>query len=191
MKLKKDFFQRQTEVVAKELLGNILCTYKDNKLTGGVIVEVESYYGFDDPANHGYKGKTKRNEVIFRNGGYVYVYLNYGIHYLLNISTEAQDYPSSVFIRAIEPVYGIDIMKKRRKINDIKNLTNGPAKLTKALGIDKNFNGLSIESDIIFIEKNRNLKEFEIVKTKRIGISKGNEFLRRFYIKNSDFVSKK
>ncbi len=191
MKIKKYFFQRQTDIVAKELLGNILCTYINNELTGGIIVEVESYYGFDDPANHGFKGKTKRNEVIFREGGFIYVYLNYGIHFLLNISTEMRDFPSSVFIRAIEPVYGIEIMKKRRGINNIKNLTNGPAKLTKALGIDKNLNGLSIESDIIFIEKNKNIKDFEIVRAKRIGISKGNDLLRRYYIKNSNFISKK
>ena len=190
MKLTKKFFQRKTDIVAKELLGNILITNLEDKLTGGIIVEVESYFGFDDPANHGFRGKTERNKIIFYEGGYVYVYINYGIHHLLNISTEKQDFPSSVFIRAIEPIIGIEIMKERRRTNKIENLTNGPAKLTRALGIDISFYGLSIESDKIFIEKNNNLKNFEIVQTNRIGISKGQNFLRRFYIKGNKFISK-
>ena len=172
-------------------MGNILITNIEGKLTGGIIVEVESYYGFDDPANHGFKGKTKRNKIIFYEGGYVYVYINYGIHHLLNISTEKKDFPSSVFIRAIEPIIGIEIMKERRRTNKIENLTNGPAKLTKALGIDISFNGISIESDKIYIEKNENLKDFKITQTYRIGISKGKNFLRRYYIKNNRFISKK
>ncbi len=191
MKLTKEFFQRPTDIVAKELLGNILCTNIDGKLTGGIITEVESYYGFDDPANHGYRGKTKRNEIIFREGGYVYVYINYGIHHLLNISTEQKDFPSSVFIRAIEPTIGIEIIMKRRNTTNIKNLTNGPAKLTKALGIDMSFNGISIESEKIFIQKGTTINNEDILQTNRIGISKGKELLRRFFIKNSKFVSKK
>ena len=190
MKLEKKFFQRETDTVATELLGNILCTYINGIKTGGIIVEVESYSGFDDPANHGKNRKTARNEVIFREGGYVYVYLNYGIHHLINISTDKRDYPSSVFIRAIEPVYGIDKMIKRRKTEKLKNLTNGPAKLTKALGIDLSFNGLLIDGEKIFIEYNEN-KNFEIVKTTRIGISKGKDLLKRFYIKDNKYVSVK
>ncbi len=181
MKLKKDFFLRETDIVAKELLGKILCTNINGVLTGGIIVETESYHGFNDPANHGHKRRTKRNEIIFKEGGFVYIYLNYGIHYLLNISTFIKNFPSSVFIRALKPLYGIEIMKKRRNVSDIKILTNGPGKLTKALGIDKSFNGEAIDSDRIFIEDNNVFTK--IYTAQRIGISKGKELLKRFYIK--------
>jgi len=189
-KLKKNFFQREAITVAKELLGKVLFTNIDNKLTGGIIVEVEAYSGFDDPANHGFKGKTKRNEPIFYEGGIVYVYLNYGIHHLLNIVVDKRDFPASVFIRALEPLVGIEIMMERRKIKDVKNLTNGPAKLTKALGIDMSFNKEDIDSEKIFISEENYIKNFEIIKTSRIGISRGKSLLRRFFIKNNKFVSK-
>ncbi len=187
--LKREFFKRNAITVAKELLGKILFTNVENKLTGGIIVEVEAYSGFDDPANHGFIGKTKRNEPIFCEGGIIYVYLNYGIHYLLNIVADKKDFPASVFIRAIEPLVGIEIMMKRRNMKSIKNLTNGPAKLTKALGIDLSFNKESIESKRIFISEENYIKNFKIVQTQRIGISRGKNLLRRFLIKDNKFIS--
>ncbi len=184
-------FRQSSDIVAKEILGKILITKINNKTTSGIIVETESYEGFDDPASHGFIGKTERNKPIFEEGGIVYVYLIYGKFFLLNIVTSVKDYPSSVFIRALEPVEGIDIMKERRKCNNIYNLTNGPAKLTTALGIDKSFNFTRLNMERIFIMDNSNKKHFEIVETTRIGISKGKELLKRFYIKGNKWVSKK
>ncbi len=189
-KLPLSFFYNQPIVVAKSLLGKILVTNVNGITTGGKIVEVECYSGFDDPANHGARGLTERNRIIFEKGGVVYVYLNYGVHCLLNIVVGEKDYPASVFIRAIEPMIGIEEMKKRRNVNDIKNLTNGPAKLTKALGIDKSFYGERLDGDRISIFSPDKKENFEIVETTRIGISKGKDLLRRFYIKSNPFVSK-
>jgi DNA-3-methyladenine glycosylase len=183
-------FEKSSDIVAKELLGKKLLTKIDNKITGGIIVETESYEGFQDPASHGFIGKTERNKPIFEHGGIVYVYLIYGKFYLLNIVTSVKDFPSSVFIRAIEPTDGIDIMKKRRNSNNILNLTNGPAKLTIALGIDNSFNFLKINKDKIFILENGCTKQ-NITQTTRVGISKGKELLKRFYIKGNKWISKK
>ena len=184
-------FKQSSDIVAKEILGKKLITKIDGKITGGIIVETESYEGFNDPASHGYIGKTERNKPIFENGGIVYVYLIYGKFYLLNIVTSVKDFPSSVFIRAVEPTDGIELMQKRRQCKDINRLTNGPAKLTVALGINKNFNYETINKNKIFIINENHLKEFQIIATNRIGISKGKELLKRFYIKGNKWISKK
>ncbi len=189
--LDKKFFLRSADIVAKDLLGKIIATNINNEITSGIIVETESYEGYDDPASHGYKGKTARNFPTFEEGGILYVYLIYGKYFLLNIVTSKKDFPSSVFIRAIEPVDGKDIMQKRRNVKICKNLTNGPAKLTTALGINRDFNMLSIyNSEKIYIENRCDLK-FEIVTTTRIGIRKGKEMLKRFYIKGNKWISAK
>ena len=183
-------FGKSSDIVAQTLIGKKLVTDIDGKITSGIIVETESYEGYDDPASHGFAGRTERNYPIFEQGGRVYVYLIYGQYYLLNIVTNRQNFPSSVFIRAVEPVDGIDIMIKRRRAENIKNLTNGPGKLTIALGIDKTFNNILINQDKIFIVDIKN-NDFDIVKTTRVGTSKGKKILKRFYIRNNLWVSKK
>ena len=130
--------------------------YNEFKTTicAGKIVEVEAYYGIGDPASHACNGPTPRSKIMFETPGIAYVYFCYGNHYLLNAVTERFGKAGAVLIRAVEPIEGIEIMQKRRKTNDLINLTNGPGKLTKAFGITKDYNGkdlTNIESDIFII----------------------------------------
>ena len=154
MKLKPDFYQRDNVVkIAKDLLGKILYTRIDGVLTGGIIVETEAY-SWKERGCHAYGArKTGRNAIMFAEGGYSYVYMCYGIHYLFNVVTNREDTPEAVLIRALEPVAGIDLMKRRRgTFPSGFHLTSGPGKLTKALGIGRSFNGKSLLDDEIWIE---------------------------------------
>jgi len=188
-RLNRKFYNRSTLKVAKELLGKHLVIEKDGNYVSGKIVETEAYIGPDDPASHAYRGLTPRNKVMFGDPGYAYVYLTYGMHHCLNFVTERKGFPAAVLIRALEPADGIEIMKKRRKAKDLINLTNGPAKLCQALGIDRALNGADLCSDIIYVE-DRGDKPTKIVSTSRIGIKEGKDKKWRFYIENNEFVSK-
>jgi DNA-3-methyladenine glycosylase len=197
-RLDRKFYNRPTLKVAKELLGKYLVVEKDGNYVSGKIVETEAYIGPDDPASHAYRGMTPRNKVMFGDSGYAYVYLTYGMHHCLNFVTERKRFPAAVLIRALEPVEGVDLMKKRRKTDDLKNLTNGPAKLCQALGIDRALNGADLCSDIIYVEDRglnrtvqaRGTTPAEIISTSRIGIKEGKDKRWRFYIENNEFVSK-
>lgn len=175
-KLNKDFFKRNTIKVAKELLGKII-EYNGLK---GKIVETEAYG--QDEASHAYK-KTERSRLMYETFGKVYVYLVYGNYYCLNFTTE-ENKPGAVLIRAIEPLRGLDLMKKRRKSDD---LCSGPGKLCKAFNIDKNLNGTDINDKIKIYD---NKLKFNIVKTTRVGISRAQGLKLRFYLKGNKFVSK-
>lgn len=126
---------------------------------------------------------------MFGDPGYAYVYFTYGMHHCLNFVTERKGLPAAVLIRALEPADGIKMMKKRRNTNDLINLTNGPAKLCQALGIDRTLNGADICSDIIHVEDRGNTPT-KIASTSRIGIKEGKDKKWRFYIENNEFVSK-
>ena len=213
-RLNRKFYNRSTLKVAKELLGKYLVIEKDGNYVSGKIVETEAYIGRNDPASHAYRGLTPRNKVMFGDPGYAYVYLTYGMHHCLNFVTERKGFPAAVLIRALEPADGIEIMKRRRKIEgrllgrglnprpslrtgvqplseheNLKNLTNGPAKLCRALGIDRTLNGADLCSDIIYVE-DRQDKPTKIVSTSRIGIKEGKDKKWRFYIEDNEFVSK-
>lgn len=153
----------------------------------GYIVETEAYRA-DDPASHSYRGLTDSNKPLFYSAGAVYVYFTYGMHYCLNIVTGVKGEGEAVLIRALEPVDGIALMKKRRKTQILNNLTNGPGKLAQAFGIDKSFNGTNIFDGPIFLQKGITPKEIAI--DKRIGITKAVENEWRFYIKDNPFVSR-
>lgn len=164
------------------------------------IVETEAYDGPFDLASHASRGQTNRNKVMFGPPGMIYVYFTYGMHYMLNIVTGPKNYPAAVLIRALEPV-GVTCVRAihelPRQINEFRRLTNGPARLTKALKIDKSFNGLPIfEKKYGLLIENRNeiIKPSQIIKTKRIGVNYAKNYKDkkwRFYLKNSPFVSKK
>lgn len=177
--LKRKFFARNTVVVAKELLGKILCRRYGNVICKGKIVEVEAYTQ-DDPACHAYKGMTERNKQLFSKPGTAYVYFTYGMHYCLNIVTEKEGYGSGVLIRALEPVENID-------------RTNGPALITRAMNITKEQNGCDITTgkSEIWIEDAENICDKDIIQTVRIGIKSAADYPRRFYIGNNIWVSKK
>jgi len=190
--LPRRFYIRETLTVAEELLGKKLVRHTDNTRLVGKIVEVEAYRGSDDPGSHAYRGMTPRNRLMFGKGGFAYVYFTYGMHYCFNVVTERQNAPGAVLIRALEPLNGIETMRKNRGNKNLLNLTNGPAKLTEAMSITKKQNGLDLtRSKELFICEPKVKEKFEVVSTKRIGIKGGADKPWRFYIKNNKFVSRK
>lgn len=196
MKLNGDFYQRTNVVkIARDLLGKALFTRIDGVVTGGIIVETEAY-SWKERGCHAYGArKTPRNEVMFRDGGYAYVYLCYGMHYLFNVVTNRRDTPEAVLIRALEPLTGVEEMKLRRQISaNSVHLTSGPGKLTKALGIGRSFNGKSLLDDEIWIEDpGTKLASKNIVASERIGIDYAGEDARlpwRFTIRGNAWVSR-
>ena len=197
-KLKKDFYNRNVLVVAKELLGKYFVYNKSstNQKLVGRIVETEAYDGNIDEAAHTYIGKTDRNKIMFEEGGFLYVYFIYGVHFCANIVTGKKDEGNAVLLRAMEPVEGIDVFANSRfgnaKINDKQkiNLLNGPAKICQAFAINRANNGTNLLRDEIYLLDAPRLKNKEIVQTTRIGIKKSAELPWRFYIKDNPYISK-
>jgi DNA-3-methyladenine glycosylase len=196
MKLNEDFYQRTKVVkIAKDLLGKVLMTRADGVVTGGIIVETEAY-SWKERGCHAYGArKTQRNSIMFEAGGFAYVYLCYGIHYLFNVVTNSSDTPEAVLVRAVEPVVGVREMERRRNlsVNNI-HLTSGPGKLTKALGIGRTFNGKSLMDDEIWIEDpGTKVASKSIIASERIGIDYAGEDALlpwRFSLKDNLWVSK-
>lgn len=188
MKLDKPFYQRETITVAQTLLGCTLLSEigGKSKRTSGIIVETEAYLGEKDPGSHAYKGRTKRTQIMYGEAGRAYVYRIYGMYYLLNMVTESVGTAGAVLIRALEPVCGIDTMKRRRHTDDLMNLTTGPGKLTQALGIIKSHNGLDVTGDLVWIEPS--IIQPCIQSSPRIGVSDRKNL--RFFVKENRFVSK-
>jgi DNA-3-methyladenine glycosylase len=155
-----------------------------------MIVEVEAYRGSEDPASHAYRGPTARNRLMFGEAGRAYVYFTYGFHHCINVTTEKTGVPGAVLIRALQPLTGIRTMKKNRRKEVLGELTNGPGKLTQALGIDRKLNGEDlVESRRLFIAKGKP-QEFRIKSSGRVGIDKGLEFKWRYLIEGNPFVSR-
>jgi DNA-3-methyladenine glycosylase len=186
--LDHSFYNRFTVDVAKDLLGCILYNKTEEGITKGKIVEVEAYVQ-NDPASHSYNGKTSRNKIMFGPAGHAYVYFIYGMYHCFNIVTREEGIGEGVMLRALEPLEGLDLMKKRRRTNDLYNLCSGPAKLVQALDIKANYNGKNITKGN-FIICNKSNEKIDIVETTRIGIKKGCELPLRFYIKGNSFISK-
>jgi len=189
--LPRSFYERYVVDVAKSLLGKLLVRELEGRLLVGKIVEVEAYRGPDDPASHAYRRKTSRNWVMWEDPGLAYVYLAYGINWCLNIVAEPKGCPAAVLIRALEPLEGIDVMKKNRGVAKLRDLTSGPGKLTQAMNIDGRFNGWDLtKGELLCVAEAPRTENFEIVATHRIGIKRGLEKKWRFYIKGNPFVSR-
>jgi len=196
-RLSRKFYSRNTQIVAKELLGKTLVHKTDEGIISGKIVETEAYLGQKDPESHAYRGITERNRIMFGPAGKAYIYLVYGNHYCLNVVTEKDGIGGAVLIRALEPQEGIELMKKQRRIDQsLTCLTNGPGKLTKALGITGSMNGADLTGNKLFItspstsgKKKSPSKDLRIVITGRIGIRKGKNLPYRYYIEGNRFVS--
>ena len=174
MIIKKDFYlHNDVVVIAQDLLGTVLYTRIEGKITSGMIVETEAYCGSIDRASHAYPNRiTKRNKVMFEDGGKAYVYLIYGVHYLFNIVTNKSKNADAVLIRALEPISGLDVMMERRKTNILKRITSGPGMLSKAMGIDKNLYGEDLTGRKVWLEYGRRDSiNKKIIKTTRIGVS--------------------
>lgn len=188
--LSLDFFKGKCTNIAKNLLGKLLINKTSEGITGGIIVETEAYIGKNDPACHLSNGFTKRNTPFYNGKGTIYVFKIYR-YSNLNIISEYNSYPECILIRAIEPTHGLELMKKRRKTDELMKLTNGPGKLTEALGITKeNYNNKKLYNSMISFY-NTNLKNFDTITTTRIGISQARDWPLRYYIKDNPFVSKK
>ena len=196
-KLTKKFYTRDVKTVAKNLLGKILVKKDGSSVLAGRIVEVEAYDGNVDRAAHTYGGKTKRNEIMFNEGGYFYVYFTYGAHFCCNVVTGKKDQGTAVLIRAIEPVKGLNKMIRnrfgRKLLNEKErfNLTSGPGKVCQAMGINKSHYGTDLTLDKIFILDAPKIKKSMIAVTKRIGIKKSVDLPWRFYIKENPYISRK
>ncbi len=183
--LKRKFFERNTKTVAKELLGKVIVHDKCK----GKIVETEAYLGSNDPGATGFRMVKTIPEILLGPAGRAFVYFTYGNHWMFNIiATEKVGIPGAVLIRAVEPLEGIEIMKKNRNV-DMKNLTNGPGKFTQAFGIGKKHNGLDVTKGKLYFESTN--EKPEIITTTRIGLSAGQDLKLRYYIKDNKFVSRK
>jgi DNA-3-methyladenine glycosylase len=191
MVLSKEWYSKDTITIAKELLGKYLVHESAEGITVGKIVETEAYLGKNDPASHAYKGESKRTIAMFGDPGHAYIYFTYGMYYCFNVTTAEKGVGEAVLIRALEPIEGIELMQSRRqKVTDNIHLCSGPAKLVLAMGITKDLYGHDLTKKPLLIEEREN-KEFEIITTTRIGISLAKELPLRFYIKGSQFISKK
>jgi DNA-3-methyladenine glycosylase len=180
--------------VAQLLLGKYLCTNIDNKFTVGKIVETEAYCGATDKACHAHFGRTKRNKIMFAQGGVAYVYLCYGIHHLFNIVTNTEGLADAVLIRAVEPVEGIDTMLERRKMPKLAHrIAAGPGTVSKALGINTSFYGTDLQEDTIWIADNEHIMPENVVASPRIGVAYAEEDALlpwRFRIKANPWAGK-
>lgn len=201
-KLNRNFYARDTIIVAKELLGKILVHKVDGKRISGKIVETEAYLGIEDKAAHSYGGRrTSRVEVMYGKAGISYIFIVYGMYNCFNVVTREEGVPQAVLVRALEPVEGIENMSINRfnkkydqlKKGQLKNLTNGPGKLCNALAIDRKLNGEDLCGNTLYIEES-NDNNFNIATSKRIGIDYAEEardYPLRFYIQNNIYVSVK
>ena len=182
------FLDHPSHFVAPRLLGCELHREIDGEIIRVKIVETESY-SQSDQASHSYRGETPRNSVMFGPSGHLYVYFTYGMHYCCNIVTGKEGEGSAVLIRAVEPISGVEYIEKRRGYSGVA-ATNGPAKLCKALAIDKSYNGHDLRNSPLQLAERHSLDTAQIVTSTRLGISKEKEAELRWYIKDNPFVSK-
>jgi DNA-3-methyladenine glycosylase len=188
--LPASFYARDTELVARELLGAVLESTVNGARCAGRIVETEAYTGEDDLACHAAAGRTARTEVLYGPPGRAYVYFIYGMHWCVNAVTRARGLPSAVLIRALEPLEGIDTMRKRRHGRPDRELTNGPSKLCEALAITgPRFHGVSLISSPLRILVGDTIPDRDVAVTPRIGISKAADDPLRWIVRSSDYIS--
>jgi len=196
-KLPRDFYTRPNVLtVARELLGRLLVAPATARArVSGIIVETEAYRGPQDRASHAYGGRrTDRTRTMYAMGGTAYVYFVYGMYHQFNVVTNLEDVPHAVLVRALEPVEGIGLMRKRRRGRSDQSLTNGPGKLCIALGIDRKLDGADLLGDRVWIEEGRGpIPPSAIAVGRRIGIDYAEAWVDkpwRFWIRNNPFVSR-
>ena len=196
-KLPREFFTRPDVLkVSRDLLGKLLVVPTANrKRVAGMIVEVEAYRGPADRASHAFGGRrTKRTETMYQTGGVAYVYFVYGMYYQFNVVSNVKDVPHAILVRALEPVEGIEFMRKRRHTHPDHNLTNGPGKLCIAMGIDRELDRADLLGNEVWLEEYQNIPVSKISKGPRIGIDYAEEWVDkpwRFWIKDNTYVSRK
>jgi DNA-3-methyladenine glycosylase len=183
MKLRREWFAGSVHELAPELVGATLLVHG----VGGTIVEVEAY-DHEDPAAHGFRGRTARNASMFGPAGHAYVYRSYGIHWCLNFVCGLEGVPDAVLIRALEPTHGIDRMRARRGLDDPRLLCSGPGRVCQALGVTGEHDGLPLDRVPFRLEARR--AEIEVVAGPRIGITKAVDRPWRYAVAGSPFVSR-
>jgi len=193
LKLTRSFYQQPTIDVAKQLLGKYLVHKHPAGELVGRIVETEGYIGPQDLACHAAKGRTGRTEVMFGPAGHAYVYFIYGMYHMLNLVTEAKDYPAAVLIRALEPLQGVASMQQRRHSATLRNLASGPGKLCQAFAIDRSLNGADVCGKTLYVE-DRGEPTPKYQATARIGVEYAGKWKDkpfRFLVQGNEFVSKR
>ena len=188
--LPPSFYDRPTEAVARELLGAVLEHRTADGTVRGRIVETEAYLGPHDPACHAAAGLTDRTRFLFGPPGRAYVYFIYGMHWCFNAVTREEGHGSAVLIRAVEPISGLEHMRRRRDVERDVDLTSGPARLCDAFGIDKEQNGVRLNRGPLRILSGLQVPDEDVLVTPRIGIRKAADWPLRFLVKGNRFVSK-
>ncbi len=186
------FFVRPTEQVASELLGMMVVSTVGGELTEGRIVETEAYLGYDDPASHGYRHRRNaRNQALFGPPGLWYVYLSYGMHWCANLVCQRRGLASAVLLRALEPIDGLEVMRRRRRGVETRDLCSGPGKLCQALGIDRSLDGSRMARSSVIVRPPTEREKLEVAVTPRIGITKAADWPLRFHVAGSPWISRK
>lgn len=185
----RSFYDRDTETVAREMLGAVLECRTAAGIASGMIVETEAYVGEHDPACHAAAGRTRRTEPLYGRPGLAYVYFIYGVHWCFNAVTREEGHGSAVLVRALDPLQGLDLMRGRRGTVKDAQLTNGPGKLCQALGIDAAMNGLRLDRRPLRILAGDNVGDGDVEVTARIGITKAAEWPLRYLIRGNPNVS--
>jgi DNA-3-methyladenine glycosylase len=184
--LSAEFFGRPAELVARELLGAIVVSRVGGALTAGRIIETEAYLGYDDPASHGYRHRRNaRNAALFGPPGWWYVYLSYGIHWCANLVCQEAGHASAVLLRALEPLEGLDTMRRRRGGVDDRQLCSGPGRLCQALGIPRVLDGVAMADSDVVVTAGTPTAGLRIAATPRIGVTKAADWPLRFVIQES------
>jgi DNA-3-methyladenine glycosylase len=186
------FYARDTELVARDMLGMLLQCTTPEGTASGVIVETEAYVGEHDAACHAAAGLTARTAPLYERPGIAYVYFIYGMYWCFNAVTREKGLPSAVLVRALEPVEGVELMRRRRpRVRRDRDLTNGPGKLCLALGVDGSMNRQSLQRGPLVVRDYVSYPDSEIAVTPRIGIRQAADWPLRWIVSGSEFVSKR
>jgi DNA-3-methyladenine glycosylase len=197
--LPRDFYARDTRLVARAMLGSVLECETSEGRAAGRIVETEAYLGPTDAASHAVVGLTDRTRDLFGPPGISYVYFIYGVHWCFNAVSGHRNGGAAVLVRALEPLEGLSLMRTRRgsalepdasSLKQDRNLTNGPGKLCEALGIDGRFSGLSLQKRPLVVRRGREIADADVVVSRRVGISRATEGMLRYYVRGNEFVSR-
>ena len=186
------FFKRPAEIVAADLLGKVVVSRVGGRTTAGRIVETEAYLGYDDPASHGYLHRRHaRNEALFGPPGTWYVYLSYGMHWCANLVCQREGLASAVLLRALEPIEGLEVMRRRRGPMADLQLCSGPGRLCQALGITRELDGARMARGPVEVLRGEAMAQGSIAATPRIGITKAADWPLRFHLAGSPWTSRK
>jgi DNA-3-methyladenine glycosylase len=186
------FFKRPAEIVAADLVGMVVVSSAGGVVTEGRIVETEAYLGYDDPASHGYlHRRNARNAALFGPPGSWYVYLSYGMHWCANLVCQRSGLASAVLLRALEPVAGLEIMRRRRGVVPDRELCSGPGKLCQAMGIGRELDGQRMGGSVAIVRRPTVSEEGRVAVSPRIGITKAADWPLRFHLAGSPWISRK